>query len=142
MRLNAGFAYHEVSQNRKGSKQLKRCRYNNSGFCKRGVECDFAHSKDLWASFLTTGKCQEIDKCSSRHPKNCKFWLGDNKECLRGQMCKYLHRIENNSKNVNILHSNQEENPDASQTVNNKRKDTNTEKKTRKKTSFEPVEKR
>ena len=38
--------------------------------------------------------------CSRRNPKECKFWLGDPRGCLRGQICKYLHRAESLRKNI------------------------------------------
>ena len=44
------------------------------------------------------GKCSEPKFCPNRHPKECKFWLGDVRGCLRGDECKYLHKTENQGK--------------------------------------------
>ena len=38
--------------------------------------------------------------CSYRHSKECKFWLGDARGCLRGKDCKYLDRVENKGKRL------------------------------------------
>ena len=52
--------------------------------------------------------------CLDRHPKECKFWLSDPQGCLRGDICKYLHRTENKGKKVK-----DSENMDILRTSNN-----------------------
>ena len=41
-----------------------------------------------------------VQNLSLRHPKDCKFWLGDTRGCLRGRSCKVLHKVENKGKKV------------------------------------------
>ena len=30
-------------------------------------------------------------ECLLRHPKDCKDWMEDTRDCVRGNVCKYLH---------------------------------------------------
>lgn len=82
------------------SKRIKRCRYNNAGFCKMGTECLFHHSEEICEQYLMDGKCSRGKLCFNRHPKECKFWLGDPRGCYRGQACKYLHKVQNKGKKI------------------------------------------
>ena len=70
------------------------------GYCKMKAECIYHHSDKICDQFLAKGKCTESRLCQDRHPKECKFWLGDPRGCLRGEMCRYLHKHESNGKNV------------------------------------------
>ena len=87
--------------NVKGVKEQsnKKCRYNNVGYCKMGTDCVYNHSNKVCDEFLTT-RCPDPKSCSYRHPKECKFWLGDPRGCLRGQECKYLHKMENKGRHI------------------------------------------
>ena len=90
-----------------GSKKKKRCRHNNAGYCKMGSNCEYLHSDKVCQQFMVSGKCLEYKICPLRHPKDCKFWLGDTRGCLRGKSCKFSHKIENKGKK--IKHHEQEE---------------------------------
>jgi hypothetical protein len=68
-------------------------------------------------SDLMPGQCEESRWCLERHPKDCKFWLGDPRGCLRGQQCKYLHKIENKGKNVKDQESSSDVSNKASEKV-------------------------
>ena len=82
----------EVSDECVETKKIsKKCRYNNRGFCKRQSECIFFHSEKICENFASNGKCLEPETCLQRHPKDCKYWMGDARGCLRGDECKYLH---------------------------------------------------
>ena len=78
----------------------KKCRHNNYGYCKMKTECVYRHSDQICDQFLANGKCTEARLCLDRHPKECKFWLGDPQGCLRGELCKYLHTNESKGKDV------------------------------------------
>ena len=48
---------------------------------------------------LLEQKCPVMD-CSSKHPVSCKFWLRESRGCFRGDLCKYLHRVEERGKSI------------------------------------------
>lgn len=103
----------------------RRCRHNNAGFCKMGGECVYYHTDKICDKFLSDGKCSEPKLCWLRHPKECKFWLGDRQGCLRGQECMYLHKIENKGRNIkesNLKHDSNEIEPNdgVSKTIHHK----------------------
>ena len=64
------------------------------------ADCVYFHSENICEQFLVNGKCEESKRCLDRHPEECKFWLSDPQVCLRGDICKYLHRTENKGKKV------------------------------------------
>ena len=64
------------------------------------ADCVYFHSENICEQFLVNGKCEVSKRCIDRHPKECKFWLSDPKGCLRGDICKYLHRTENKGTKV------------------------------------------
>jgi hypothetical protein len=90
------------SSNAKGQTvtSKKKCRHNNSGYCKMKAECVYYHSDKICDQYLTNGKCTESRLCLDRHPKECKFWLEDPRGCHRGEICKYLHKSGSNDKNM------------------------------------------
>ena len=100
MALVVGCAKSEEESHIKKHEKQKRCRHNNLGFCKMGTNCVYYHTDKVCEQHLTNGKCPEPKLCSFRHPKECKFWLGDIRGCFRGEECKYLHKMENKGKKV------------------------------------------
>ena len=88
-----------------GIKQQK-CRHNNAGYCKMEAQCAYFHNDKICDQYLTDGKCSQPRLCPDRHPKECKFWLGDPRGCLRGQICRYLHLDENKGKKIRVKASN------------------------------------
>ena len=64
----------------------KKCRHNNSGYCKMKAECVYYHSDKICDQYLANGKCTESRLCLDRHPKECKFWLEDPRGCHRGEI--------------------------------------------------------
>ena len=66
--------------------------------------CIFYHSEEICEKFLTAD-CSEPKLCSNRHPKECKYWMGDTRGCLNGQECKYLRRAENRGKSIRALNN-------------------------------------
>ena len=99
MEMKATFVESNEKQSLKDTKQRK-CRHNNAGYCKMKAECVYYHSDIICEEFFQKGKCSESQWCLKRHPKECKFWKGDPRGCLRGQQCRYLHKHEN--KGINI----------------------------------------
>ena len=87
-------------QEKPGKQSKRRCRHYNAGYCKLKGDCTYYHSDKVCDPFLTDGKCANPKLCLLKHPKECKFWLGDRRGCLRGQECNYLHTTDNKGKNV------------------------------------------
>ena len=81
----------------------KKCRYHDGGYCRRKEMCKFMHSNMVCKDFISKETCLNKKQCLMRHPKNCKYWKGDPRGCLRGDTCKYLHR--NNKAYTNVTDS-------------------------------------
>ena len=69
-------------------KKLKRCRYNNRGYCKYKNKCRFTHVNEVCHDYLKHKKCDKKE-CEGRHPKACKW--DQQSGCRRGVDCQYLH---------------------------------------------------
>ena len=78
----------------KETKQTKKCRYHNRGYCKFGEKCHFFHSRDICEEFRSNGLCRQKN-CFLRHPKNCRYWTRTEEGCKRNEECVYLHDITN-----------------------------------------------
>ena len=90
--VRIGNAYKPSDKENTEVKEVKRCRFNNTGFCKYRNECRFRHSENVCENFLRDGRCEMKQSCPSRHPKTCKYWKREPKGCKRKENCKYLHR--------------------------------------------------
>ena len=64
---------------RKDNKTLKKCNFNNRGYCKNKNECSKDHSEVV----CDDQKCDEL-KCIKRHPYQCKY----------GMYCKFNKKNE------------------------------------------------
>ena len=87
-----------------GKRIPKRCRYYNSGYCKLGGACLFAHPEETCQEYLRHGKCPDLGSCEKRHPKVCRYWK--EKKCFREQSCLYLHQellVENHSRTKKLV---------------------------------------
>ena len=71
---------------------LKKCRYDNTGFGKYQEKSKYYHSGQICDGFLQDGKCKNGSTCKLRHPKICIYWQRRDKECTQAESCKYLHR--------------------------------------------------
>ena len=63
----------------KDNKTLKKCNFNNRGYCKNKNECSKDHSEVV----CDDQKCDEL-KCIKRHPYQCKY----------GMYCKFNKKNE------------------------------------------------
>jgi len=92
-------------ENKKENKNVsyKRCRFNNSGYCKAKTECNFYHSESLCEQYIGSGFCS-LMSCRKRHPKNCRFFLRGN--CTRLESCAYLHKSTKQAFNISANDSN------------------------------------
>ena len=61
------------------------CRHHKYGFCKNQETCRLKHVNDICEK-----KGCEIDKCSQRHPRSCKYFQ-EFKRCKFGSYCLYRH---------------------------------------------------
>ena len=86
----------------------QKCRYNDRGFCKSRLECVYSHANTNCEQHLSNGQCPESKTCPLRHPRDCKHWTGDNRGCLRGDICKYLHNSSKKGINVKTNKNNHE----------------------------------
>ena len=80
----------------------RKCRYHDRGFCKSGKVCSYYHPKEICGNVRREGSCNRSN-CLKRHPKDCKYWKGDIRGCLRGEKCMYLHT--NSTKGISIKDS-------------------------------------
>ena len=63
------------------------CLFNKFGFCKFLDRCKYRHEQRI----CENGNC-EIEKCSLRHPKNCRYWK-EFRMCKFGDYCFFNHKI-------------------------------------------------
>ena len=72
------------------------CSYNKFGHCKYKETCMYRHEKT---------KCEkvncEIEKCSHRHPRDCRFFLQFGR-CKFGDYCSFNHSILNKAEEKSI----------------------------------------
>ena len=80
------------------SKNSKRCRYWNRGFCRIGDECKYYHSEEDCQSYMEGGICRDRN-CDRRHRKDCRYFK-EEAGCFRGESCEYLHTKKNKRKQV------------------------------------------
>ena len=62
-----------------------KCRYNDRGFCRSRAECVYYHADKICDKLLSNGQCPEPKTCFMRHPRDCRYWKGDTRGCLREQ---------------------------------------------------------
>ena len=72
-------------------KRNVKCRYNDRVYCRQLSGCVFLHSDIICDKVFSNSKCSDSKECLLRHPKDCKYWMGDRRGCLMGEVCKYLH---------------------------------------------------
>ena len=63
------------------------CSFNKFGFCKFGLTCRKQH-----VSEKCSNKNCEIQKCSLRHPRTCRYFR-DFGNCKFGEWCLFNHEI-------------------------------------------------
>ena len=68
------------------------CQHFKYGFCKYQEKCRQKHTSEICLK-----KDCEIDKCSQRHPRVCKYYR-EYKRCKFGSFCAYRH--EDSKENV------------------------------------------
>ena len=61
------------------------CKFHQYGHCKFGAKCKKFHTKETCSNL----KCK-VDRCISRHPRQCKFYLLFGR-CKFGDSCSFLH---------------------------------------------------
>jgi hypothetical protein len=80
----------------------KKCRYHNKGYCKYQNKCKYYHAGQVCDEFLRNGKCETGQSCIYRHPRVCKYWIGDSGGCKREESCKYLHKAIPHTKSTDV----------------------------------------
>ena len=70
------------------------CWFNKFGYCRFGNLCFRKHENIICKNV----NC-EISKCSSRHPRICKFFL-EYQKCKFGEYCRFSHDIPNSPKTL------------------------------------------
>ena len=90
----------EIESNKKQEKVRKqvRCKFFNTGFCKKNVLCPFQHPETICQRYLEFGKCHSFRTCPNRHPRECRYWKRG--ECFRGDGCLYLQQQVQDSQEV------------------------------------------
>ena len=67
-------------------KEVKKCKYNNTGYCKYKSKCRFRHPQVVCKDI----KCKGGNECEKRHPKACK-WTNTSGGCKIKHYCAYSH---------------------------------------------------
>ena len=67
------------------------CKHFQYGFCKYADRCKYKHISDICAK----SPCENV-KCTSRHPKKCKYFHIYN-TCKFGERCTYDHTLKEDS---------------------------------------------
>ena len=90
-----------MKDNEAHEESIKKCKFDNLGFCKANISCKFYHADKECEFYLNNGYCNKM-LCRGRHPRKCYFF--DRRYCFRGESCRYLHgqtswcnRCENDS---------------------------------------------
>ena len=65
---------------------LKRCSYNNRGYCKYQNGCKYIHYEQVCEKFLRDGKCGMEQNSQQRHPQICKYWIRHSQGCKRNEL--------------------------------------------------------
>ena len=74
-------------------KSMKRCKFDNRGFCKQGTSfCKFLHADRVCEEYFTSGSCSLGSSCQLRHPWKCRYWRRG--YCWRSNDCVFLHKTE------------------------------------------------
>ena len=102
-------------------------RFSSYPFCKSGQYWRFYYIDTICGGFQKDGKCSQLN-CKQRHPKACKFWLTDERRCLRDDSCRYMHKKEekglgikdNNAKSTKIKAKGSVDDQDNPQTQENR----------------------
>ena len=68
-------------------KDIKKCKYFNTGYCKYKTRCRFTHPEEVCKKVKCDGK-----ECPDRHPRQCK-WVQRDGGCRRINYCAYSHNI-------------------------------------------------
>ena len=69
------------------------CLHNKFGHCKFRETCRHPHNNEI----CEETNC-EINKCSKRHPKSCRYFKDFNR-CKFGDFCSFVHReLKNDAK--------------------------------------------
>ena len=84
------------------SKEKRKCRYFNRGFCKYGDKCNYYHASVTCQEYIEKGICTKT-LCSERHPKTCKHWARDPQGCRRHESCQYLHKDSEKCKGNDVI---------------------------------------
>ena len=123
MRMEIKICFVETIQNKgfKVTKQSK-CRHSNAGYCRMNTKCVFYHWEEVCEMFITT-ECLEQNYVLIDIQKNASIWLGDPQSCLRGQECRYLHRIGNKGKKIRNANRNVDINNKVEKTKDSEHRD-------------------
>ena len=90
----------EKKESARVEKIPKRCRFHNTGFCKKLNDCIFEHPIETCLEYLKSGNCSRTSCFNKRHPRTCRYWKA--KGCFRGRTCLYLHNdVKKEAENIN-----------------------------------------
>ena len=73
------------------------CHFNKFGFCKFGKQCSKYHEDKVCEN-----KNCDVLKCSSRHPRKCRFFA-EYFYCKFGVYCKFSHKRSDDGKAIELL---------------------------------------
>ena len=68
-----------------------RCRYDNTGKCRKNSECDDLHAKKTCQSHSKLGSCPMESSCEHRHPFGICYEWERYGACSYGDACRHRH---------------------------------------------------
>ena len=68
-----------------------KCRYENTGSCRRRSQCDEYHPRTTCQSFSKLGSCPLESSCEHRHPYGICYDWNKFGSCYEGDNCRHRH---------------------------------------------------
>ena len=84
----------KVDADEVSKKKTDKCRYENTGFCRRKSECKEWHPKKTCQSFSKLGSCPLESTCEHRHPYGICYDWEKFGSCFQGDSCRHRHPFD------------------------------------------------
>ena len=70
-----------------------KCKFEDQGKCKDGVNCKNTHPTETCQLFSKFGHCSNIKTCNFRHPRNLCYQWREAGNCKWGLKCRFQHPV-------------------------------------------------
>ena len=71
-----------------------RCRYDNSGRCRKNSDCKDVHARKTCQSYSKLGSCPMESTCEHRHPHGICYDWEKYGSCTHGDTCRHRHPLD------------------------------------------------